>query len=125
MKHVIVASHGKFAEGAVDTLKMCLGDVSNLHVITFDLIDAKEIVKPVLELLGSFDKDDLVYVLTDMLGSQVNTAMVGLKNDFPNMHVIAGMNFPLLFTIAMPTFAATGELLEKTVADARDGMIIC
>ena len=100
MKQIILASHGKFAEGAADTLKMVLGDVPGLHVITFDMDDAATIEK-------------------------VHTAMANVKKDFPNMILISGMNFPLVLSVAMPMFGAKEDALAGVVEECKGGMVIC
>ena len=125
MKQIILASHGKFAEGAADTLKMVLGDVPGLHVITFDMDDAATIEKPARELMESIGTKDDVYVLTDMMGSSVHTAMANVKKDFPNMILISGMNFPLVLSVAMPMFGAKEDALAGVVEECKGGMVIC
>ncbi len=125
MKQIVLASHGKFAEGAADTLKMVLGDIPGLHVITFEMDDASTIEGPARELLKSIGTIDDVYVLTDMMGSSVNTAMVNLKKEFPNIIVIAGVNFPLILSVAMPMFGAKGDALQAVVDECKSGMIVC
>ena len=43
MKQIILASHGNLAEGAVDTVRMIVGDVSNIHAVTLQRDDTDSI----------------------------------------------------------------------------------
>ena len=78
MNQIILASHGGLAAGAKDTLEMVLGDVSNVHVVSLARDDKEPITNKVEAMIATFNADDTVYVLTDMLGSSVNNNMVEL-----------------------------------------------
>ena len=78
MNQIILASHGGLAAGAKDTLEMVLGDVSNVHVVSLARDDKEPITNKVDAMIATFNADDTVYVLTDMLGSSVNNNMVEL-----------------------------------------------
>ena len=75
MNQIILASHGGLAAGAKDTLEMVLGDVSNVHVVSLARDDKEPITNKVEAMIATFNADDTVYVLTDMLGSSVNNNM--------------------------------------------------
>ena len=62
-----------------DTLEMVLGDVSNVHVVSLARDDKEPITNKVDAMIATFNADDTVYVLTDMLGSSVNNSMVELS----------------------------------------------
>ena len=95
MNQIILASHGGLAAGAKDTLEMVLGDVSNVHVVSLARDDKEPITNKVEALIATFNADDTVYVLTDMLGSSVNNNMVELviaNNDGMAEGVISALN---------------------------------
>ena len=81
MNQIILASHGGLAAGAKDTLEMVLGDVSNVHVVSLARDDKEPITNKVEAMIATFNADDTVYVLTDMLGSSVNNNMVELSKN--------------------------------------------
>lgn len=101
MNQIILASHGGLAAGAKDTLEMVLGDVSNVHVVSLARDDKEPITNKVDALIATFNADDTVYVLTDMLGSSVNNSMVELSRNGAAFTVISGFNIPLALTLAM------------------------
>ncbi len=101
MNQIILASHGGLAAGAKDTLEMVLGDVSNVHVVSLARDDKEPITNKVDAMIATFNADDTVYVLTDMLGSSVNNNMVELSKNGTKFTVVSGFNIPLALTLAM------------------------
>ncbi|MFR3878094.1 MAG: PTS mannose/fructose/sorbose transporter subunit IIAB [Collinsella sp.] len=95
MNQIILASHGGLAAGAKDTLEMVLGDVSNVHVVSLARDDKEPITDKVDAMIATFNADDTVYVLTDMLGSSVNNNMVELSKNGTKFTVVSGFNIPL------------------------------
>ena len=86
MNQIILASHGGLAAGAKDTLEMVLGDVSNVHVVSLARDDKEPITNKVDAMIATFNADDTVYVLTDMLGSSVNNNMVDAFQERHEVH---------------------------------------
>ena len=78
MNQVILASHGNLSVGALDTVHMIVGEIPNVHALTLQREDKESISGKIVELIKTFDKNDHVYVLTDMLGSSVNNSAVEL-----------------------------------------------
>lgn len=122
MNQIILASHGGLAAGAKDTLGMVLGDVSNVHVVSLARDDKEPITNKVDAMIATFNADDTVYVLTDMLGSSVNNNMVELSRNGAAFTVISGFNIPLALTLAMSPVPIKGAELATLINEARTGL---
>ena len=122
MNQIILASHGGLAAGAKDTLEMVLGDVSNVHVVSLARDDKEPIANKVETMIATFNADDTVYVLTDMLGSSVNNSMVELSRNGAAFTVISGFNIPLALTLAMSPAPVKGAELAALINEARTGL---
>ena len=122
MNQIILASHGGLAAGAKDTLEMVLGDVSNVHVVSLARDDKEPITNKVDAMIATFNADDTVYVLTDMLGSSVNNSMVELSKNCTKFTVISGFNIPLALTLAMSPAPIKGADLAALINEARTGL---
>ena len=122
MNQIILASHGGLAAGAKDTLEMVLGDVSNVHVVSLARDDKEPITNKVDAMIATFNADDTVYVLTDMLGSSVNNNMVELSKNGTKFTVISGFNIPLALTLAMSPAPVKGAELAALINEARTGL---
>ncbi len=119
MNQLILASHGGLAAGAKDTLGMILGDVSNVHVVSLARDDKEPIANKVKALIASFNADDAIYVLTDMLGSSVNNNVVELSQNGTAFTVISGFNIPLALALAMASKPVKGDELAALINEAR------
>ena len=122
MNQIILASHGGLAAGAKDTLEMVLGDVSNVHVVSLARDDKEPITNKVEAMIATFNADDTVYVLTDMLGSSVNNNMVELSKNGTKFTVVSGFNIPLALTLAMSPAPVKGTELAALINEARTGL---
>ena len=122
MNQIILASHGGLAAGAKDTLEMVLGDVSNVHVVSLARDDKEPITNKVDAMIATFNADDTVYVLTDMLGSSVNNSMVELSKNGTKFTVVSGFNIPLALTLAMSPVPVKGAELAALINEARAGL---
>lgn len=121
MNQIILASHGGLAAGAKDTLEMVLGDVSNVHVVSLARDDKEPITNKVDAMIATFNADDTVYVLTDMLGSSVNNSMVELSKNGTKFTVVSGFNIPLALALAMSP-APVKHRARGLINEARTGL---
>lgn len=125
MNQVILASHGGLATGALDTVRMIVGEAPNVHAVTLERDDKEPITAKVEALVKGFSPDDAVYVLTDMLGSSVNNSMVEYQAAHPDVTVIAGMNMPMVLTLALSDGPLDAAAVRDLVSEGRRGIVDC
>lgn len=125
MNHIILASHGGLASGARDTLSMVLGDVPNVHVVSLARDDKESFADKVQAVTDGIDPENSVYVLTDMLGSSVNNAVVELAARTGRFTAISGMNMPLVLGIATASRPLTSAEIDQLVNESRQGLRVC
>lgn len=125
MNQVILASHGGLATGALDTVHMIVGEAPNVHAVTLERDDKEPITAKVEALAKGFSPDDAVYVLTDMLGSSVNNSMVEYRAAHPDVTVIAGMNMPMVLTLALSDGPLDAAAVRDLVSEGRRGIVDC
>lgn len=118
MRRVIIASHHRFAQGLADTLNF-LGNKTELSVICA-YVDESPLAPQVEELMGSFDADDEVLVLTDILQGSVNQAFVPYLG--PKVFLVAGVNTALAFELCLAPGELSCELIEQAIVQARDAI---
>lgn len=68
MNRIILASHGGMSAGVRDTIGMVLGEMPNLYVVATTRDETETVLTAARRLLDSFDPDDQVFILTDVLG---------------------------------------------------------
>lgn len=119
MRKVILASHGRFAEGIEDSVNMIIGKQENLKTFGMrageNATDFAEKIKE--EILENPDTEFVI--LTDLYGASVCTAM-SLLSEYQNVKVFSGMNLGMVLDIL--TDAETENGADIWIENARSGI---
>lgn len=124
MRRFIFASHHKLAYGLKDTVDFLTGAKKTIYDINAYLDDeTKDIDTVVAELFASFDDEDEVVVLVDMMGGSVYQKFYPYMSD--KVHVICGMNLPmaLSFVLAPEDECLTSEKVEQVLMDCKNQLV--
>ena len=97
MKHYVLASHGGFSKGIYESIQIIIGEQPSL----------------VEETLAAIPPEDEVIVCSDVFGGSVNNEFMKQLRNRNHMHLITGMNLPLL----MQLFLSVEEDTEKMIHD--------
>lgn len=123
MKKILVATHGKLAEGIVSAAEIIAGKQENLFFIN-GYVDDIPIDKKIEDFLEeNISSDDTLIIFTDIFGGSVNqTAIRYMTSD--KVHVIAGVNLPfVLEVIMMNEKDITHEKLKESTYNVREQII--
>ena len=98
MVGIILASHGNFAEGILQSASMIFGEQENVKAVTLAPSEGPDDVKAKMqEAIASFDNQDEVLFLVDLWGgtpfNQANSLFEAHKDTWA---IIAGMNLPMV-----------------------------
>lgn len=124
MRRFIFASHHKLAYGLKDTVDFLTGATKTIYDINTYLDDeTKDIDTVVTELFASFDDEDEVVVLVDMMGGSVYQKFYPYMSE--KVHVICGMNLPmaLSFVLAPEDECLTSEKVEQVLMDCKNQLV--
>lgn len=119
---LLIATHGKLAEGLKSSLSIIAGNVDNVTAINayVDDIDFK------LELDKYFkeNENEKLVVLTDIFGGSVNQA-IALKLKEKDFILVSGVNFPLALevTMAINNDDVTIEQIREIIENAKGGIM--
>lgn len=116
MRKLLVATHGRFASGIMETFKLIMGENEDISEISayvepgFDM--QKEAEKKIHELN---EEDELIIVADIMGGSIANTFSSYIQSE--KIHIITGLNLPLLIGLAqdLDSDVSTDELIENAI----------
>lgn len=100
--NILIATHGRLAEGFKDALTVILGDSSGIE--TIGLMAGESIDKfgeQVLHCLNSFDHGKGTIVFTDILSaSPFNQTLLAIRKlsekDAKNIYVVSGVSLPMI-----------------------------
>lgn len=114
MRKIIIASHHKMASGLSDTLQYIAPNTGEITVIDAYL-DNTPVTDAVAQALAAVGPDDEALVFTDLLGGSVNQAFTPYLAQ-GNVHLITGMNLPVILTLILSLGA--GKIEAAAVAGA-------
>lgn len=119
MKRVLLATHGHFASGIKSSAEIILGEQDNLYAIDAYTTDVSFEQQLDEYLSGINLEKDVLLVLTDLFGGSVNQLLANKLQD-DNVHIITGLNLPLLLEIQMLTVEnCTKKQIQQIVENSR------
>lgn len=124
MRRFIFASHHKLAYGLKDTVDFLTGATKIIYDINAYLGDeTKDIDTVVAELFASFDDEDEVVVLVDMMGGSVYQKFYPYMSE--KVHVICGMNLPMALSLVLAPEdeRLTSEKVEQVLMDCKNQLV--
>lgn len=116
MLKLLLASHGKMAEGMKSAVELLIGKQENLTVISA-YVEGRNIDKELAAYFASLDKEDQLVMLSDLYGGSVNQKMY-LYLDRPNTFLVSGINLALLLELCMAE-EVTLQKLQTLVEQSR------
>ena len=113
MVGIILASHGKFAEGIFQSGSMIFGDQANVKACTLMPSEGPDdIRKKMEEAIAGFENQDEVLFLVDLWGgTPFNQASALLNGHEDKWAIVTGLNLPML--IIMEKYGLTENFLES------------
>lgn len=122
MRKYLLLSHGNFAKGASDSLKMFLGKRHPFQVITayHDASDPKTAIE---HFFSSLQENDEAIICTDLPGGSVNQLVLPYMRR-ANTYVIAGFNFPLLMELSFLSEPLQKEQLVEVIKKAQASLVL-
>lgn len=124
MRQFIIATHGNFAKGIMNSVILISGEHPNVACYCAYVDGQEDIDGNVCKLLDSYDIEDEVVVVTDILGGSVCCAFLR-QCKRPNLHILAGLNLPLLLELFANADQPIDEMMETAMCYARQSVCYC
>ncbi len=120
MRHVIIASHHRFAEGLKDTLEF-IGGVQDMRAVCA-YVDDTPLEDQVATAFAEVGPNDEVLVLSDILQGSVNQAFAPYMSE--HVFIVAGVNVACCLELALSCGPLTCSFIEETIEQARSAMVL-
>nr|WP_248628633.1 hypothetical protein [Enterococcus cecorum] len=120
---MILASHGKLAEGMKDTLEMIVGKNENIYAFAAYSDGSETKFLEDIQAIINENQDEQIVIATDVLGGSVNNEMIQLLNRYPQVYLISGMNLPVIITLATAVCPLTTEMIEEAISMGKEGVV--
>lgn len=124
-KKLLIATHSIFADGIKSAMELVTGNQSSVFTLCAYTNDMTEVETPVKEIIHSLAQDEELIVTTDIFGGSVNNEFMKYLSD-PRVHLIAGVNLPLLFELVMNLDSDdTVSMIYNSIENARNQLQYC
>lgn len=126
MREVVIASHGRYAEGIVSGLNLLIGDDHGVIPVCAYCGE----IGSTTELAGYFERfaqaaasrgKELI-LFTDMQGGSVNNTAVQTMMQHAHVHVVSGANLIMLMEFCMSEHSDTLSRINEAIAAATQAM---
>ncbi len=122
---ILIATHGKFAEGIQDSLRMITGIQDNIEIVcaySQQDIDYRDLIK---SKVSEHDYSTLnLLVITDLVGGSVNNEFMKYINDYP-FYLVAGLNLGLLLELVMRKDDLNEDLIRSCCRNSQNFIVFC
>jgi len=123
MRKFLIAAHGSFSSGIKSSLDIIIGKMENVFIIDAYVNGNKSIEDQLNAILEKVQADDELIVFSDLMGGSITNQILryGLRE---NVHVIAGMNLPLLIDIMLADAdTPVKDVIENAISIAREQVV--
>ena len=126
MVGIILASHGEFAAGILQSGAMIFGEQENVKAVTLMPSEGPDDVRAKMEeAIASFDSQDEVLFLVDLWGgTPFNQASSLLEAHKDKWAIVAGMNLPMVIEAYASRFSmdSAQEIATHVLETAKEGV---
>ncbi|MEG1462798.1 PTS sugar transporter subunit IIA [Anaerorhabdus sp.] len=123
MRRIILASHGKLAEGMKDAAKLITGDLAET-IETYCLMPGSAPLDYATQLQEEItNNQDVEFVIvTDLYGASVCSAMYPLTF-YPNVKLFTGLSLPIVLNLLLSyTEQLNPSSIEEILQESKEGI---
>ena len=119
----LIATHGTFAKGIKSSLDFIVGETQDVFLIQAYVDGNKSIEEELNSVLQNVNANDELVVFTDLLGGSITNQVLryALKE---NVHIVSGINLPLLIDVLMADIdTPVEEVIESAITNAKEQLV--
>ena len=124
MRKLLVATHGRFASGIMETFKLIMGENEDISEISAYVEPGFDMQKEAEKKIHELNEEDELIIVADIMGGNIaNTFSSYIQSE--KIHIITGLNLPLLIGLAqdLDSDVSTDELIENAIQMGREGIV--
>ncbi len=113
MKRIaVILGHGDFPEGIKTALETILGEQEEIIPVSNRKLSLKALTEMLAEIFKK-NKNKEIFVFVDILGGSCGSAAAQARENKKNIHIIGGVNLPMLVEFFWKKNIKGEELIEK------------
>ncbi len=119
----LIATHGTLASGIKSSLDIIIGAMEHVFLMQAYVDENSQVETELREILNQVSDDDELIVFTDILGGSITNQVLQHAQQ-SNMHIISGVNLPLVIEVMLADAETpVDELIEAAISNAKDQMV--
>lgn len=122
MASVIISTHSEMALGVKKTVEYIMGKQDSLYAVPAYTEGAGPFLASIQEIIKNNSEDE-IFLLTDIFGGSVNNELNKLVNKFSKIHLITGVNLPMVIQLLLSNEKSAEEQAHKAIIEAQSGII--
>ncbi|WP_208560407.1 mannose/fructose/sorbose PTS transporter subunit IIB [Marinilactibacillus kalidii] len=125
MVGIILASHGEFAEGILQSGSMIIGEQENVAAVTLMPSEGPDDIRKKMEkAIASFDTDEILFIVDLWGGTPFNQANTLFEANKDKWAIVAGMNLPMVIEAYTSRFSmeSAHEIASAIIGVAQDSV---
>lgn len=114
----IMATHGNFAKGIKESIELVLGKFENLEALSCYTETNFNLESEIDKILRKYSNEEII-VITDVAGGSVNNGFLQKVGKCKSLHVISGLNLPLMIEILneQDSYTSAKELILSSLKE--------
>lgn len=121
---LILMSHGNMAIETLKSAELIIGDIPESVALGLQKSDGPETLKAKVETeINKFYGKEQVYLIVDLLGGTPGNVAVNLTQEFPELHVISGLNLPMVINYANQKFIGSDIKIADLLKESKEGIV--
>lgn len=122
----VIATHGMFADGIRESIKLIAGEFKNLKSLSCYTREDFNLKEEINKILNE-GKDEEIIVVTDIFGGSVNNAFLERIPENKNLYVISGLNLPLMLELLgeYEEYRDAESLIRASILNTNDSVHFC
>lgn len=121
---LILMSHGNMAIETLKSAELIIGELPETVALVLQKSDGPETLKAKVETeIKKYYGKEPVFLIVDLLGGTPGNVAVNLTQDYPEMHVISGLNLPMVINYANQKFIGQDIKVSDIMKEGKDGIV--
>ena len=115
---LLLATHGNFAEGILQSYEMIAGDSADISTVILNELGIEDFRSRLHQTLDQLLATDEVLVLVDLPGGTPYNESLAYQLECPQgLGVVSGLNLPMLIEVGMGLSSSTLDDLKATALE--------
>lgn len=125
--NILLITHGRIGEELLESARLTFNNALPTHCQCISIVlncDPERMIDDAQPLIKTLTTSADLLILTDLFGATPSNIAHQLAQQHANVHVITGVNLPMLIRVLNYAGAPIDELVQKAISGGQDGILL-